>query len=165
MKLRTQTINVLGSIFDGDTFPAGSYPRKFVKDELVRVPFNRQKGSKGYGKPIVEGDLNTEVKDIVPTDKQKKGASIATPATQRVKSQRKKKQTQKYAPVVKQPTKKPKAPEPVYEVEGITGRRKRKGKLEYKVKWKGYADSKNTWEPVKNLSSAMKLVGAYEANR
>lgn len=37
-----------------------------------------------------------------------------------------------------------------YEVEKIVGRRKRKGKFEYRVKWKGYPSSSNTWQPRDN---------------
>ncbi|XP_028850281.1 histone-lysine N-methyltransferase SUV39H1-A [Denticeps clupeoides] len=38
-----------------------------------------------------------------------------------------------------------------YEVEYITNYRKKNGKELFLVKWKGYHDSENTWEPRKNL--------------
>lgn len=36
-------------------------------------------------------------------------------------------------------------------VESIVGHRKRNGKIEYQVKWLGYSDEENTWEPLENL--------------
>ena len=47
-----------------------------------------------------------------------------------------------------------------YEVEKIVGRRKRKGKFEYRVKYKGYPSSENTWEPRDN--SFRNLWEAYD---
>ncbi len=39
-----------------------------------------------------------------------------------------------------------------YEVENLVDRRELiPGRLEYLVKWKTYADSENTWEPVEHL--------------
>jgi hypothetical protein len=36
-------------------------------------------------------------------------------------------------------------------VEKIVGKRKNKGKVEYLIKWKGYDDADNTYEPYKQL--------------
>ena len=33
----------------------------------------------------------------------------------------------------------------------ILKKRKRKGKMQYKVKWLGYPDDQSTWEPVENI--------------
>ncbi|CAL8118114.1 unnamed protein product [Orchesella dallaii] len=44
-----------------------------------------------------------------------------------------------------------------YEVEKILKRRIRKGKLEYLLKWKGYGDEDNTWEPKGNIGAALIL--------
>lgn len=38
-----------------------------------------------------------------------------------------------------------------FEVEQIIERRKKGRGWQYLVKWKGYDDSQNTWEPLKNL--------------
>jgi hypothetical protein len=49
-------------------------------------------------------------------------------------------------------------------VESIIDRRKIRGKLQYKVKWKGFNDSSNSWEPIENLVNAAELVSAYDYN-
>lgn len=41
--------------------------------------------------------------------------------------------------------------EGVYRVERILRKRSVRGKVEYYVKWEGYTDDDNTWEPAKNI--------------
>ncbi|KAJ9517139.1 hypothetical protein QJQ45_009105 [Haematococcus lacustris] len=54
---------------------------------------------------------------------------------------------------------------PQYEVERIVNHRHvRAGKAkEYLIKWKGYEDSDNTWEPASNLANAPDCVNLYKA--
>ena len=50
-----------------------------------------------------------------------------------------------------------------YEVEIIMGKRKRRGRTEYLVKWKGWdSPEDNSWEPLKNLE-CQDLIGEFEA--
>ena len=51
-----------------------------------------------------------------------------------------------------------------YEVEAIRGSRIVRGKKEYHVKWKGYKESENTWEPAENLETCKNLVKEFEEN-
>ncbi|KAK1738979.1 hypothetical protein QTG54_010295 [Skeletonema marinoi] len=39
----------------------------------------------------------------------------------------------------------------IYEVEAVVGHRLRDGNEEYLIKWKGYSEDENTWEPTHNL--------------
>jgi hypothetical protein len=41
--------------------------------------------------------------------------------------------------------------EPEWEVEAILGSRRQRHQLQYFVKWKGYSDAHNTWEPEENI--------------
>lgn len=49
-----------------------------------------------------------------------------------------------------------------YEVEAILQSRITRGKTQYLVKWKGYSDEENTWEPESNLSNATQLLQAFK---
>ena len=51
----------------------------------------------------------------------------------------------------------------LYLVEKILNRRKKNGKLEYKIKWEGYPMSESTWEPMRNLDTAKNLVAEYDS--
>lgn len=55
--------------------------------------------------------------------------------------------------------------EPEYEVERILGKRKRKGRTQYLVKWAGWPDTYNQWEPEEHLDNATGLVEDYEKNQ
>ena len=51
--------------------------------------------------------------------------------------------------------------EPEYEVEKILDSRYRWRRLEYRVKWKGYIDKHNTWEPAPNLKNAPRMIKEF----
>ncbi|WJX86052.1 La ribonucleoprotein [Trifolium repens] len=52
-----------------------------------------------------------------------------------------------------------------YEVEVIRRKRTRKGKLEYFVKWLGWDESANTWEPPENLVGVPEIIEAFESSK
>ena len=49
-----------------------------------------------------------------------------------------------------------------WEVEEVLAKRKRYGKMQYLVKWLGYPNSENTWEPEENLSNASIKIQEFE---
>ena len=50
----------------------------------------------------------------------------------------------------------------VFEVECWMDKRFLGGRTEYLVKWKGYADIDNTWEPERNLTNAQKILNDFK---
>ena len=52
-----------------------------------------------------------------------------------------------------------------WEVECILDHKQLGGRDLYLVKWKGYGDEENTWEPESNLSNAKRILNAYKRNR
>ncbi|XP_076445898.1 uncharacterized protein LOC143283538 [Babylonia areolata] len=53
--------------------------------------------------------------------------------------------------------------EELFEVEKIISRKKRNGAYLYRVRWKGYSPSSDTWEPVENLDIVADMVREYDA--
>jgi hypothetical protein len=50
----------------------------------------------------------------------------------------------------------------VYIVERIVDRKKFKGKVKYLVKWEGYPEDQNTWEPIENLNGVRDLLTIFD---
>src|SRR6202023_2200998 len=50
---------------------------------------------------------------------------------------------------------------PEYEVEEVIDSRLKRGKLEYLVKWSGYTDDYNSWEPELNLENAAQAIADF----
>lgn len=48
-----------------------------------------------------------------------------------------------------------------YEVEAIVAKRTRSGKVEYRVRWRGYGKEDDTWEELGNLSHAKELINEF----
>ncbi|XP_071697512.1 chromo domain protein LHP1-like [Rutidosis leptorrhynchoides] len=56
----------------------------------------------------------------------------------------------------------PKLAEGFYEIESVRKKRSRKGKVQYLIKWRGWPETANTWEPVENLMSCSDFIDAFE---
>lgn len=55
--------------------------------------------------------------------------------------------------------------EPAWYVEKIINKRKKKGVLEYLVKWENFPNWENTWEPISNLKQAKETIQQYESEQ
>ena len=51
-----------------------------------------------------------------------------------------------------------------YHVEEVLDSRLRHGQLQYLVKWQGYTEENNTWEPTMNLEHATAVIAAFHTS-
>ncbi|XP_022863603.1 chromo domain protein LHP1-like isoform X1 [Olea europaea var. sylvestris] len=49
-----------------------------------------------------------------------------------------------------------------YLIEAVRSKRIRKGKVHYLVKWRGWSEAENTWEPLDNLLQCSDIIDAFE---
>ncbi|OVA15762.1 Chromo domain/shadow [Macleaya cordata] len=56
----------------------------------------------------------------------------------------------------------PKLDEGFYEIEDVRRKRVRKGQVQYLIKWRGWPETANTWEPLENLQSCSEVIDAFE---
>ncbi|GAB2284539.1 La ribonucleoprotein [Dionaea muscipula] len=59
----------------------------------------------------------------------------------------------------------PKLAEGFYEIEAIRKKRIFKGEPQYLIKWRGWPESSNTWEPLEHLQTCPDVVEAFEERR
>ncbi|KAL3678929.1 hypothetical protein R1sor_021885 [Riccia sorocarpa] len=52
-----------------------------------------------------------------------------------------------------------------FEVESIKKKRTRKGRVEMLIKWKGWSDKANTWEPYENVAMCTDILEEFERNQ
>ncbi|KAK9273306.1 hypothetical protein L1049_018113 [Liquidambar formosana] len=56
----------------------------------------------------------------------------------------------------------PKLDDGFYEIEAVRRKRVRKGEVQYLIKWRGWPETANTWEPLENLQSCSDVIDAFE---
>ena len=54
--------------------------------------------------------------------------------------------------------------QPEWKVEEVLNSRRYRCKLQYLIKWKGYADAHNSWEPKENVTAPALLAAYHEQN-
>ena len=54
---------------------------------------------------------------------------------------------------------------PKYKVEEVIDSQLKRGKLKYLVKWSGYMDDHNTWEPKSNLNDSKKAINNFHKTK
>ncbi|XP_047341400.1 chromo domain protein LHP1-like [Impatiens glandulifera] len=56
----------------------------------------------------------------------------------------------------------PKLAEGFFEIESVRKKRIRKGEAQYLIKWRGWPETANTWEPLENLLACSDIIDAFE---
>ncbi|KAI3925118.1 hypothetical protein MKW98_009768 [Papaver atlanticum] len=56
----------------------------------------------------------------------------------------------------------PELEEGFYEIEDVRKKRVHKGKTQYLIKWLGWPESDNTWEPIENLQACLDVVAEFD---
>ncbi|CAI9103302.1 OLC1v1001761C3 [Oldenlandia corymbosa var. corymbosa] len=56
----------------------------------------------------------------------------------------------------------PKLADGYYEIEAVRRKRVRKGQAQYLIKWRGWPETANTWEPLENLLQCSDVIDAFE---
>ncbi|KAL8119440.1 chromo domain protein LHP1-like [Apium graveolens] len=56
----------------------------------------------------------------------------------------------------------PKLAEGFYEIEAVRRKRVRKGQVQYYIKWRGWPETANTWEPYDNLAACYDVIETFE---
>eukprot|EP00262_Sarcandra_glabra_P007603 TRINITY_DN20492_c0_g1_i1.p1 TRINITY_DN20492_c0_g1~~TRINITY_DN20492_c0_g1_i1.p1 ORF type:complete len:322 (-),score=67.93 TRINITY_DN20492_c0_g1_i1:264-1229(-) len=56
----------------------------------------------------------------------------------------------------------PKLDDGFYEIEDVRRKRVRKGQIQYLIKWRGWPETANTWEPLENFQSCADIIEAFE---
>ena len=135
-------------------WPKGSFARKFTKDEILRVPKDEKDRPIAQKKSQLklssfEDEDDEQEEEEEETKPQKAKTPKKSPVKRRAPGTRQRKQTQRLDP--SQISEKKRFKE--YELDKIVADRIRKGKQEFKVRWKGYKDEDDTWEPYQNIKN------------
>lgn len=123
---------------------SGFHPRRSEALRINRLSnrrFDQTNAKVPYGlKPVLRRSSRLAKKKAVANIRDMKATKVS-----KVKKQVKKEKIQEQLPE--------QVPEEenIYEVEKIIRRKRKKNKWLYLVKWKGYDDSDNTWEPASNI--------------
>ncbi|KAL6075865.1 Chromo domain-containing protein [Balamuthia mandrillaris] len=120
---------------------AQASPTKKRKAKTSAVNGKEPTAKRGRGRPATTTTTNKERRRARSTTPTRKAAAKAASKTKKVVGTTAERQ------------------EKDYEVEEIVGKRV---EVYYKVKWKGYPASQNTWEPEEHLKHCRKLVEEYE---
>ncbi|KXN85390.1 Histone-lysine N-methyltransferase SUV39H1 [Leucoagaricus sp. SymC.cos] len=75
------------------------------------------------------------------------------------------KETPLYGPQFTRPPPELDQNEDTYEVEAILNHKERRRTMYYLIKWKGYPQSENTWEPEENLQKSKRLLVRYKRSK